>query len=207
MEGREIKIYPTFQRSLDFGIIVIMHKISSPTKKKILLLLLGGASLGLTHSPKSQIRILKQISSEWRKINRNHLIRNLNELYNYGYISWKEKADGSCEVVITKRGASHAKLLDIENLSIKRPNIWDGKWRVVFFDIPEKKKKARNALREKLRDLGFCEMQKSIFAFPYECQDEINFIITLFEIKPYVQYAEMTNMTNEITMRKIFKLL
>ncbi len=163
--------------------------------------------MGLTHSPKRQVRILKQISSEWKKINRNHLIRNLNELYNYGYISWEEKSDGACEVVITKRGISHAKLLDIENLSIKKPNQWDGKWRVVFFDIPEKKKRARNALREKLRDLGFCEMQKSVFAFPYECQDEINFVVSLFEIKPYVQYAEMTKTTNEVALRKLFKLL
>ena len=183
------------------------YKISSPTKKKILLLLYGGFSLGLTHSPRNQIRILRQITGEWRKINRKNLTRNLNDLYNYGYISWKEKSDGACEVVITKKGASHAKLLDIDNLTIKKPDQWDGKWRVVFFDIPEKKKKARNALREKLRDLGFCEMQKSIFAFPYECQDEINFIVTLFEIKSYVQYAEMVNATNEATLRKFFRFL
>ena len=163
--------------------------------------------MGLAHSPRNQIRVLKQITGEWRKINRKSLTRNLNDLYNYGYISWKEKSDGTCEVMITKRGISRAKLLDIENLTIKKPDRWDEKWRVVFFDIPEKKKKARNALREKLRDLGFCEMQKSVFVFPYECQDEINFIVTLFEIKSYVQYAEMAKTTNEVALRKCFGFL
>ncbi len=163
--------------------------------------------MGLAHSPRGQIRVLKQITGEWRKINRKSLTRNLNDLYNYGYISWEERPDGACDIAITKKGISHAKLLDIDNLTVKKPDHWDGKWRVVFFDIPEKKKKARNALREKLRDLGFCEMQKSVFAFPYECQDEINFVITFFEIKPYVQYAELIKTTNEIELRKFFKLL
>jgi len=183
------------------------YRISSPIKKKILLLLFGGLSLGLSGSPKSQIRVLKQMADEWREIKKQNLIKNLHDLYGYGYIDWKEKSDGTCEVVITKNGIRHAKLLNLDNLTIDKPQKWDGKWRVVFFDIPEKERKARNALRERLRNLGFYEMQKSVFAFPYECQDEINFIVSLFEIKPHVQYAEMINATNESELRKFFGFL
>lgn len=187
--------------------IIKFRKIKSPVKKKILLLLFGGLSLGLAHSPKRQIRVLKQMSKEWRSINRNELIRNLRELYDYGDISWKEKSGDACEVVITKQGIKRAKLLDLDNLTVDKPHKWDGKWRIVFFDIPEKKRKARNALREKLRDLGFCEMQKSVFVLPYECQDEINFVVSMFNIKPYVQYAEMINPTNELLLRKKFNFI
>lgn len=183
------------------------YRISSPIKKKILLLLFGGVSLGLAGSPRTQIRVIKQMTDEWRKINKRSLIRNLRELYNYGYISWKEKSDGACEVVITKQGIGRVKLLDLENLTIDKPHKWDGKWRVVFFDIPEKKRKARNALREKLRDLGFCEMQKSVFVLPYECQDEVNFVVSIFNIKLHVQYAEMANPTNELSLRKFFNFI
>ena len=185
----------------------LFYRISSPIKKKILLLLFGGVSLGLASSPRNQIRVTKQIADEWRKINKRSLIRNLHDLYNYNYISWKEKSNGTCEVIITKKGISHAKLLDLENLTINKPRKWDGKWRIVFFDIPEKKRKARNALREKLYDLGFCEMQKSVFVSPYECQDEINFVVSVFNIKFYVQYAEMTNPTNELSLRRFFNFL
>ena len=181
--------------------------IRSPIKKKILLLLFGGLSLGLANSPGKQIRVLKQISKDWRSINRNKLIRNLRELYDYGYISWKEKSNDACEVVITKQGISRVKFLDLENLTIEKPHKWDGKWHVVFFDIPEKERRARNALREKLRDLGFYEMQKSIFALPYECKDEINFVVSIFNIKPYVQYAEMTSPTNELELRRFFNFI
>jgi|SRR3989344_2852454 len=187
--------------------VIKFERIKSPIKKKILLLLFGGASLGLAHSPIRQIRILKQITKDWRSINRNELIRNLRELYNYGYISWKEKSDGDCEVTITKKGISKIKLLNLDQLSVKKPSQWDGKWRIVFFDIPEKKRKARNALREKLRDLGFYEMQKSVFVLPYECQDEINFVVSIFNIKPHVQYAEMINSTNELELRQFFNFI
>lgn len=163
--------------------------------------------MGLANSPVKQIRILKQISKEWRSINRNELIRNLRDLYDYGYVSWREKSDGTCEVTITKQGVSHAKLLDLENLTVERPRNWDGKWRVVFFDIPEKERRARNALREKLYDLGFYEMQKSVFVLPYECRDEINFVVSVFNIKPYVQYAEMIKPTNELELRRFFNFI
>ena len=48
------------------------YKISSPIKKKILLLLFGGISLGLAYSPKSQVKVLKQVASEWQKINKSY---------------------------------------------------------------------------------------------------------------------------------------
>src|SRR3989344_5841758 len=187
--------------------VIKFRRIKSPIKKKILLLLFGGVSLSLAHSPIRQIRVLKQMTKEWRSINRSELIRNLRELYDYSYISWEEKADGVCEIVITKKGISHVKFLDLENLTIDKPHKWDGKWRIVFFDIPEKKRKARNALREKLRDLVFYEMQKSVFVLPYECQDEINFVVSIFNIKPHVQYAEMINSTNELELRQFFNFI
>lgn len=40
---------------------------------------------------------------------------------------------------------------------------WDGKYRVVFFDIPEVNRVVRNALRNKLKKLGFIGWQQSVF--------------------------------------------
>ena len=52
-----------------------------------------------------------------------------------------------------------------------------------YFDIPEKLKRAREVLRDKLKDIGFIELQKSVFAHPFECEDEINFIVEVFQIR------------------------
>ena len=48
------------------------------------------------------------------------------------------------------------------------------------FDIPERFKKQGEALRNKLRELGFAKLQESVFIYPYECEDEINFIVEVF---------------------------
>src|SRR3989344_3419862 len=42
-------------------------------------------------------------------------------------------------------------------LALPRAKRWDGKWRIVLFDIPEPKKKIRDSLRRKLKALGFLE--------------------------------------------------
>lgn len=50
---------------------------------------------------------------------------------------------------------------------------WDEKWRVVIFDIPEKKKRVRDRLREKLRELGFGMIQESVWISPYDVAKDI----------------------------------
>lgn len=88
-------------------------------------------------------------------------------------------------------------------MKIKRGE-WDGKWRLVVFDIPERIKKARDALRGKLRELGFYELQKSVWVFPYGCKNEIDFIIEFFNLKKYVRFCILESIDNELHLKKIF---
>jgi phenylacetic acid degradation operon negative regulatory protein len=83
---------------------------------------------------------------------------------------------------------------------------WDGKWRFVIFDIPEKLKSGRDALRKKIKKLGFYELQKSVFIFPYKCADEIAFIIEFFGIKKYVRHGTMDSIDDDIYLKKFFGL-
>jgi DNA-binding transcriptional regulator PaaX len=91
-------------------------------------------------------------------------------------------------------------------MKIKEQGQWDGRWRIVFFDIPEKRRKARDALRDKLRDLGFYELQKSVFVHPFPCRDEIDFVVEFLKIRPFVRYAEMIEPTNEAELKIYFDL-
>jgi len=77
----------------------------------------------------------------------------------------------------------------------------------VAFDIPEDYKRARDALRRKLQQLGFRELQKSVFVFPYECKDEIEFIVEFFAIRKYVRYGVLDLIDNDLQLRKTFRLL
>jgi len=75
------------------------------------------------------------------------------------------------------------------NYKIKIPKKWDKKWRLVVFDIPEKNKKERFAFSEKLKTLGFYPLQKSVFIYPYDCRNEIDFICNFMSIDRYVNYC------------------
>lgn len=50
---------------------------------------------------------------------------------------------------------------------------WDGKWRVLVFDIPEHRRSARDSLRRLIKQLGFIQMQRSVWIQPLPCEQEI----------------------------------
>lgn len=70
-------------------------------------------------------------------------------------------------LVLTDLGKMRLQKSTYENLKIPKPPKWDDRWRIVFFDIPEGKKSARNALSLKLKALGYQQLQKSIWIHPY----------------------------------------
>lgn len=95
---------------------------------------------------------------------------------------------------------------NFDKLAIKKPAVWDGRWHIVFYDIPERKRRARDALRDKLKEMGFLEWQKSVFVHPYPCRDEVEFIIEFFDIRPYVRFGELIAPTNEAELKIHFGL-
>lgn len=50
---------------------------------------------------------------------------------------------------------------------------WDGLWRVVIYDIPEKQNLLRDRLRRELRRLGYKFMQKSVWLTPWPVEEEL----------------------------------
>lgn len=169
----------------------------SLTKRKILFALAAGISIGLHRSPRQYFKILGDIPKEWRKMKTRYLRDCIREFYNDKLVGFKEGSDGMCKIVLTEKGKQKIIAFNADNLTIKKPNLWDRKWRIVIFDIPENEKKARNALRQKLIDMGFYCWQKSVFVHPYNCLEEIEFLIELFQIRPFVRFFEASKIMNE----------
>ncbi|MBI4136052.1 MAG: CRISPR-associated endonuclease Cas2 [Candidatus Vogelbacteria bacterium] len=178
----------------------------SPIKQKILLLLAAGVVLGLSKSFHNQRRILKILPKAWKEIDRQYLYRILREFHRDRLVSYQERDDGTIDIILTEEGKKRVLSFQIDKMEIKRPVKWDGKWCLVAYDIPEKKKPAREALREKLKELGFYEWQKSVFIYPFPCRDEIDFLVEFFEIRPHVRYAELSYPTNEAELKLHFEL-
>ena len=183
-----------------------MPKRISPIKQKIILFLLAGVALGLTRNPLRQWKIVGSIPKELKKIDEKALREEIRQLYNSQLVSEKENSDGSFTFELTKKGKLKALTFHFEKMKIERKN-WDGKWRLVIFDVPEKIRKGRDALREKLLKLGFYELQKSALVFPYECENELEFIIEFFGLRPFVRVAILETIDNELHLKQHFKLL
>ena len=51
------------------------------------------------------------------------------------------------------------------------------------------------------------QLQKSIYIYPFECKDELDFIIEYFNLRRYVRYGLLKEIDNELHLRKIFDLI
>ena len=67
---------------------------------------------------------------------------------------------------------------------------WDGRWRIVMFDVEEVNKKVRERLRSKLKELGFGMLQKSVFITPHDMLRDFIEFTQKSGIKDYLYILE-----------------
>ena len=89
---------------------------------------------------------------------------------------------------------------------LKKDKRWDKKWRVVIFDIPEKKKEMRNYFRRKLYELGFRKLQESVWISPYNIASEIEHLIELCNARKFVHYLLVEELDSKDVLMNLFKL-
>lgn len=174
------------------------------TKEKILLLLLGGLAFGCSYKPGQQWRVLKTVSKEWKRLNQKELRNGINYLYRSKFID-KDIDKNGLMLSLTEKGKLKALNYQLYNIKNKKEK-WDGRWRMVAFDIPEKYKRGRDALRQRLKNIGFCELQKSIFVTPYNCKKEMMLLIEFSKLDKYVRFGVLEFIDNENYFKKVFKL-
>jgi hypothetical protein len=108
---------------------------------------------------------------------------------------------------ITEKGKEKLYKFVFDNLVIAKPKNWDRKWRVVIFDIPHKRKVARDALRRKLIDLGFYKLQKSVWIHPFPCVKEIMYVTDIFKINAFVDIFTIDDFDNIKALNYFHNLL
>lgn len=117
------------------------------------------------------------------------------------------KRDGKNYMELTQAGK---KLIDTEQkraaLEARSKQRWDGRWRMVVFDIPEKYRKTRLRLRMMLRALGFVQLQASVWVYPHDCEEVITLIKTELRAGSNVLYAIVEKIELDQKLRAHFKL-
>ena len=177
-----------------------------PTQQKILLLLLGGVTLGLSKSPRGYFKILKGIHDEWKYISHRSLMSSVKNLHHSNLVTQYNNRNGTIKFVLSKKGEDVALKYNLEKMVIPKTK-WDKKWRIVMFDIPERLKKIRETLRYQLKRLGFLELQRSVFLLPYECENEFKYITEFYAIKKYVRFVVANRIDNELDLKRRFHLI
>jgi len=125
----------------------------------------------------------------WKDVNKKELTRIVKRLEKQKMISFKQQGD-KIAIEITEKGKRRLLEYNFEEMSLKSLKK-DGRWRLVIFDIPNKKKVSRDMFRKKLKQLGFIALQESVFAAPFYCKDEIDFLCNYLLISDYVTLASI----------------
>ena len=175
-------------------------------QQKILLTLASGVALGLSRRPDQSFRIIKSFFRAWRDINERSVRDAIRKLYQSKLIDYREEDNGTITLVLSENGKKKSLRYSIDTMKIRIPKTWDRKWRLVLFDIPERFKKERDAFAQKLKQIGFYPLQKSAFIFPYDCKDELDFMIEILNIRRYVRSILVKYIDNELDLRRQFKL-
>jgi DNA-binding transcriptional regulator PaaX len=177
--------------------------------QKLLLLLLGGLALSFCYTPSQQRRVFRTIGKEWKNLDATadkNLRSQINSLYRSKLIKRKINKDGTITLTLTDKGKMKAITYKFEEIKLTKKKSWNGKWHIVMFDIPEKQRIARDIFRDKIKKIGFYELQHSVFAFPYECEDEIEYIIETYKISQWVRFGILEKIDNDDYLRKFFEL-
>lgn len=94
------------------------------------------------------------------------------------------------------------------NLSLeKRKRKWDRRWRVIIFDIPERRRKTRDQLRKTMKDLSFVRLQDSVWVFPFDCEDFVALLKADLRIGAAVLYMIVEQIENDKHLRAHFGLV
>ena len=120
------------------------------------------------------LRILKN-----KRYNKKNCYNVFYRLKKQGYIT-TQWHNHQLYISLTAEGKKKAGRFQVNSLSIAKPKRWDKKWRIVIFDIKDKQRIKREALRGFLKRLQFYKLQKSVWIHPFDCKDEVRLLADFF---------------------------
>jgi CRISPR/Cas system-associated endoribonuclease Cas2 len=170
------------------------------------LFLLGGIGATALMAPNAIGALEKPLEKAMKHIDRSVDKRQLAYyMKRTDIVEVEQQPDGSYTIRLTGKGERRGHKVMFENMEVPRPARWDGRWRLVVFDVPEKHRNARFALSEKLKELGFCMLQKSLWVHPFPCLEQIAVIKHVYpEVADYVVMLEADSIDQHNRLVKRF---
>ena len=159
---------------------------------------------GLSRAKSPVLRDFAQWYNAEPRQGRYRIRKNFESMRKKGLLEIRNDSSGNRKIFITSKGLDTIRAKDIAGLELEKNEDWDGTWRMITFDIPEKMKGARNAFRQKLKALGFLPVRKSVWAHYLDCEKETQIIIRHFSLVPYVTMMKVESFDGDEVIRKKF---
>jgi DNA-binding transcriptional regulator PaaX len=128
----------------------------------------------------------------------------LSRLAAKGFVTFEE-TEGKRLARITEKGEFMLQM-QTEKTAMMKKRKWDRRWRVVTFDIPERRRNIRVRLRLFMEEYGFVRLQDSVWIYPYDCEDLIALAKANFRIGRDVLYMIVERLEYDKHLREYFKL-
>jgi DNA-binding transcriptional regulator PaaX len=163
----------------------------------------GNHGLNLTKTLLCAVALGEKLSTDF--YNDRKVSQAFSGLRRYKFVRHiKEK--GRSAYIITPKGEERLHDIVIDDIELKNQRKWNGKWHIVMYDLPIRFKKARNAFRWKLKDLGFFQFQKSAWIYPYPCEGEVLFVADFFGVQKYIEILEVNKILDDTKIKEHFGL-
>ena len=153
------------------------------------------------------VQLLKYANPDWvaPPNPRQRVRETLYRMKRKGLIEFVERS-GRKIPILTIAGEHQAARIQAGMVRIQKPRRWDGRWRIVIFDVSEKRRHLRDTIRALVRKLGFMRLQDSVWVHPYDCEELIKLIKTDLHIGKEALYIIADAVEYDHPMREFFSL-
>ncbi|MCR4334196.1 MAG: hypothetical protein NUV47_00465 [Patescibacteria group bacterium] len=146
------------------------------------------------------LQVLKMFGYKPNRRDKEILLRSRSRLIKQGFLKYENDF-----ITLTDKGKEKLYHLQTKD-SIVVPKKWDKKWRIVIFDIKEYRRVLRDKLRLTLISIGFKCLQRSVWVFPYDCEDFITLLKADFKIGKDILYIIADTIENDKKLKEYFGL-
>ncbi len=170
-------------------------------QKAVLATVAVSGLLALTVVAPNTIQLLKSFGFDPKKRQKEVIKRARERLVQKGLLVYENGF-----LKLTEKGRGELNKIELKDWKIEKPKKWDGRWRMLIFDIPEHKRSVRDDIRQTLLHIGFIKVQQSVWVYPYDCEDLITLLKADFNIGKDLLYLIVDSMENDKKFRKHFNL-
>lgn len=177
--------------------------------KKVLLLLAKGSALIVAVSAPRALPAFKNIVknksnwSNWKEFNLTYLRKTIKKLEQQKLVTIDYRGDEAI-IGITENGKRKVFKYGLDDMSINKPGKWDGKWRLVVYDVIHGKRSVRDEFRKFLQKFGFYQLQESVYLHAFPCEKEIEFLKYYLGIGGEVRTIITQKIENDQAFREFF---